>query len=183
VACLLKPSACDGQQLLDLKGLRMWRWVLLLCGAMSWPLHAEVYFGVLTHVSDGDTIWVAPEDGMAAKKLRLLGLDAPEICQTGGVASRDALQQALTGKRLRVSVNFQDQYGRGLARVSAEGQDVGALMVLSGQAWSSRWHGRLTTYAKEEKQARAAHLGVFAGPTAEWPGDFRKRYGSCYPAK
>jgi endonuclease YncB( thermonuclease family) len=165
------------------KGLCMRRWLVWLCCLLPMSLHAEVFWGVLKHVSDGDTFWVMPDGGRAPEKLRLLGLDAPEICQAGGVASRDALQILVTNKRLRVTVNFQDKYGRGLARVWVDGQDVGALMVQSGQAWSSRWHHKLGPYARQEVQARIAHLGVFADSAAEWPGDFRKHFGSCYPTR
>ncbi len=161
----------------------MRRWVLLLCCGLPWALQAEVYWAEATYVSDGDTLWVAPLGGHARRKLRLLGLDAPEICQNGGVASRTALQQLVAHQRLHIQVNFQDSYGRGLARIRVQEQDLGALMVQSGQAWSSRWHRRLGPYAKEEAQARGAQLGLFGDPAAEWPGDFRKHFGSCYPAR
>ena len=161
----------------------MWRCVGLLCWLLPLTGLADVFFGQVTHVSDGDTVWVAPEDGQAPRKLRLQGLDAPEICQAGGVASRDALYQLLNAKRLRVTVNYQDTYGRGLARIRVEEQDVGAIMVQSGQAWSDRWHRSLGPYAGQEAQARSAHLGLFADPAAELPRDFRKRFGSCYPGK
>jgi endonuclease YncB( thermonuclease family) len=146
-------------------------------------LHAEVFDAESTHVSDGDTLWVLPVGGNVPKKLRLLGLDAPEICQPGGVASRDALRQLVAHKRLRVSVNFQDSYDRGLARIRVDGLDVGALMVQSGQAWSNRWHHSLGPYAQQENQARAGRSGLFADLEAELPRDFRKRVGSCYPAR
>lgn len=161
----------------------MRRGVVWLCCCLPVVVQAEVFFAQATYVSDGDTLWVAPLGEHAPRKLRLLGLDAPEICQTGGVAARAALQQLVAKKQLQIKVNFNDSYGRGLARISTEGEDVGARMVLSGQAWSSRWQHRLGPYAKEEAQAKRAHLGVFADPAAEWPGDFRKRFGSCYPSR
>ncbi|MDD2808657.1 thermonuclease family protein [Rhodoferax sp.] len=154
----------------------VWLWFCLL--SPLW-VAAEVFTAKVTYVSDGDTLWVSTK-GMPARKLRLLGLDAPEICQTGGVASRDALRQWVGQHTVQVTVKSQDQYGRGLARVRIDSQDVGALMVASGQAWSSRWHGRLGSYAQQEARARANALGVFANPAAELPRDFRKRVGSCY---
>lgn len=137
----------------------------------------------MTHVSDGDTLWVKPADGRAPRKLRLQGLDAPEICQAGGKASRAALSQLVAGKTVRVTVKYHDTYGRGLARMVVNDRDVGAMLVQSGHAWSARWHRSLGPYAAQERQARAARLGLFANPAAELPRDFRKRVGSCYPGK
>lgn len=143
---------------------------------------AEVFSGQVTHVSDGDTLWVKPPGSAAPRKLRLQGLDAPELCQSGGEASREALESLLANKVVQVTVKYQDVYGRGLAQVKVGGQDVGALMVLAGQAWSSRWHRSLGPYATQESQAKAARRGVFANAGAELPRDFRQRVGSCYPA-
>ncbi len=145
-------------------------------------VNAESFYARATHVSDGDTLWVqvAPTD--APRKLRLLGIDAPELCQSGGAQARVALWQLVRGQLLRVTVKFQDDYGRGLARVEVAQQDVAAAMVSSGNAWSSRWQRQLGPYAQQEAQARAAGLGLFAQPEPQWPGDFRKRHGSCYPS-
>jgi len=160
----------------------MWR-VLVLLGCLPMMVQAEVYFAEVTHVSDGDTLWVKPEGVATPRKLRLLGLDAPEICQSGGVAARDALTALVENVRVRVSVKYQDTYERGLARISVNGEDVGARLVASGHAWSNRWHHNQGPYAKQEAQARDQHLGLFAQTQVEMPRDFRKRFGSCYPAK
>ena len=118
----------------------MWRQILFLCWLLPTCSLAEVWLGQVTHVSDGDTLWVKPEHGSAARKVRLLGLDAPELCQAGGVAARAALQGLVAGQPVQVKVNFQDTYGRDLAHLRVAGRDVGAALVSSGHAWSSRWH-------------------------------------------
>lgn len=141
---------------------------------------AEVYSARASIVSDGDTLWVAPDIGGAPRKLRLQGLDAPEICQSGGLAARDALRALVMQRRLNVQVNYVDDYGRGLARIEVDGQDVGAVLVRQGQAWSYRWRHSLGPYAAQEIQARQARVGVFAEPAPELPRDFRRRNGSCY---
>lgn len=114
------------------------------------------------------------------QKLRLLGIDAPEICQRGGVAARDALRALVWLRMLKVQIKYLDDYGRGLARVEVDGQDVAAVMVQRGQAWSSRWRRSQGPYAVEEALAREAKLGLFAAPDPELPRDFRQRHGSCY---
>jgi len=140
----------------------------------------EAYLARSSIISDGDTLWVVPDAGGTPRKLRLQGVDAPEICQRGGVAAREALRALVIQRRLTVQVKYFDNYGRGLAHIEAEGQDVAAAMVRQGQAWSYRWHRSLGPYAAQEALARQDRIGVFAQPTPELPRDFRQRNGSCY---
>ena len=154
----------------------------ILCTSSS--VHSATAFaGVVAYVSDGDTLWVQPDAGGAARKLRIDGIDAPEICQAGGPASRDALAARALHQRVLVKVLREDDYGRGLARISVEGQDLGAQMVREGQAWSSRWRHSSGPYAAEEAVARRAGRGLFAAGAAEVPRDFRKRHGPCQVPK
>ncbi|OIQ67713.1 hypothetical protein GALL_507050 [mine drainage metagenome] len=141
---------------------------------------AEVFMAIATAVPDGDTLWVQPDSGAPRRKLRLLGIDAPEICQTGGAAARQALRRLVGRNRLRIVVNFNDDYARGLARIEVNGQDVAAAMVRSGNAWSYAWRGRSGPYAEQEAAARRAQAGLFAQPQPERPRDFRQHHGSCY---
>ena len=46
---------------------------------------ARSFEGVVTHVTDGDSLWVRPASGGAPRQIRLQGIDAPEICQAFGV--------------------------------------------------------------------------------------------------
>jgi len=99
------------------------------------------------------------------------------------VAARAALQGLVAGQPVQVKVNFQDTYGRDLAHLRVAGRDVGAALVSSGHAWSSRWHSSLGPYAVQEASARAAGLGLFADPAALLPRDFRQRHGPCQAAR
>ncbi len=141
----------------------------------------ESFTGRIERIVDGDTVWVRPDSGGRPLKLRLEGIDAPEICQAGGEASRAWLVRQVLQKSVRVVVSRQDDYGRGLARVHLRRKDVGAQIVRSGHAWSYRWRSSLGPYAAEERLARRSRLGLFAVSAPELPRDFRKRYGSCYP--
>jgi endonuclease YncB( thermonuclease family) len=153
----------------------------ILCVFLLLPAFAQarVWLGEVTHVSDGDTLWIKAGRGVAPRKVRLLGLDAPELCQPGGEASRAALRALVANKPVQVNVNFQDTYGRDLARLQVDGRDVGAALVGAGHAWSSRWRGSPGPYAVQEASAKAARLGLFADPAALLPRDFRKRHGPC----
>lgn len=167
----------------DDRAVVFWRRLLVVGFSLSFAstvIAEEAYWARATRVSDGDTLWVQPVSGAAPKKLRLQGLDAPELCQTGGLASREALRTLVAQRVLKVRVKYTDIYGRGLAHIEADGQDIAAVMVRSGQAWSHRWRRSLGPYAHQEAQARQAKAGLFAMPAPELPGDFRRRNGSCY---
>ena len=152
--------------------------LLLWCASSA---HAGATFpGLVTYVTDGDTLWVQPDAGGTAVKVRLQGLDAPEICQPGGKAARELLTRLALNKRVTVQVVSHDQYGRTLAAIAVEGGDVGAQLVRAGQAWSYGWRGRPGAYAAEEALARQSRQGVFAAQEPESPRDFRKRHGSCH---
>ena len=137
--------------------------------------------GVVTHVSDGDTVWLRPDGNAQARplKLRLRGIDAPERCQAGGHAATVALAGRVKSVEVVVRVVGTDTYGRLIGDMSRHGDDVGAWMVREGHAWSHRRPGVASTYAKEEREARAARRGLFSDPQAIEPSVFRKRHGPC----
>jgi Micrococcal nuclease (thermonuclease) homologs len=138
--------------------------------------------GRAERVVDGDTLWLVPSDGGRALKLRLQGLDAPELCQPWGPQARDALRALVQGRELRVHVVTRDDYGRLLARVAdAQGRDLGEELVRQGAAWNDGWHRRPGPYAAAERAARALGLGLHADPAALTPREFRHRQGPCVP--
>ncbi len=156
--------------------------IFLLIGILIADISAarEVFVGKVSFVSDGDTLWVRPEQGGPPRKLRIDGIDAPEICQAGGVDSREALAAYVLNHRVEVTVRRYDDYGRGLARLVLEKKDLGAHLVSTGRAWSYRWRSSLGPYSSEEILARQERRGVFASHRPELPRDFRKRHGPCH---
>lgn len=155
--------------------------LFLLALLAGLPASARPLHGVVSHVTDGDTLWVRPAGDRAPVQVRMQGLDAPEICQPFGTQAREALAARVLHRTVRVSTRARDRYSRSVASVSLEGQDVGAWLVQRGYAWSTRYRGRAGPYAREEAQARRARLGLWAAGAVE-PRVFRKRHGSCRPA-
>jgi micrococcal nuclease len=139
----------------------------------------KVYAARVSRVFDGDTLWVKPLDGGRYRKLRIDGIDAPEICQAGGIASRDALARRVLNQVVEVSVRLHDDYGRGLAKLTHQDDDVAAWMVAQGQAWSYRWRRSLGPFKDEEARARQGRKGLFSDASAEVPRAFRQRHGPC----
>lgn len=139
----------------------------------------DEWWGTVTWVVDGDTVRVRPLDGGRPVPIRLHGIDAPEICQDGGIAARDALQRQLMRQRVMVRSLAHDQYGRVLARLALNGDDPAAWLVANGWAWSYQYRTGQGLYAAQQRQAEAQHLGLFATGLPEEPAAFRKRHGAC----
>lgn len=153
---------------------------LLGCALLPGAWAADrVYEARVTRVFDGDTLWVQPLPDGRYRKLRLDGLDAPEICQDGGVASRDALAARVLLQVVTVRERARDDYGRALVQLEHAGADVGSVMVRQGMAWSYRWRHSDGPYARDEALARDQMKGLFAAGSPENPRDFRRRHGPC----
>jgi endonuclease YncB( thermonuclease family) len=112
--------------------------------------------------SDGDSFRYGTE------RVRLLGLDAPELAQTCTSASgewpcgrdaRNRLAELLETTSLTCKPEDHDQYDRLLATCSSAEGDIGAILVAEGMAVSSG------PYWREEGAARSARRGI-------WSGDF-----------
>lgn len=136
--------------------------------------------GEVTYVTDGDTLWVRPERGSPPRKLRLDGIDAPEICQAHGEAAKAALAGRVLHRQVTVSTRATDDYDRALATLRLDGEDINGWLVSQGHAWSYRFKKDDGPYTAEERSARRAARGLFADTGAERPRDFRKRHGSCH---
>jgi micrococcal nuclease len=157
------------------------RWLVLMASLVLAPAHAaRSWEGRVTYVTDGDTLWVQPLSGGAPLKLRLEGLDAPEICQPWGPESQRALSALLQGQPVRVHAKGQDAYGRRLSQIQFQGQDVGQWLVHQGHAWSIRFQGRAGRYAPEQQDAQKHSRGLFSQPEPRLtPRQFRQRHGAC----
>jgi endonuclease YncB( thermonuclease family) len=147
-------------------------------GALARP--SSDFQGKVTHVTDGDSLWVQPAATAATIEVRLVDIDAPEICQAWGAQARDALKRLVQGKTVTLHAVAKDQYGRTLARVALGTLDVNERLVLDGHAWSARGRGNTGPLMAQERAARAAHRGLHAQDGAQFPSDFRRARGSCH---
>jgi endonuclease YncB( thermonuclease family) len=133
----------------------------------------EVMLAGQPRVVDGDTLVLGDE------RIRLLGLDAPELAQTctragdawpcGRVAGQ-YLRRLIGTSAVRCAGRATDRYGRRLAVCMAGQQDLNARMVSDGYAVA------FGDYQDEEAAARAARAGLWAG-TFEQPHEWRARHG------
>jgi len=78
--------------------------------------------GKVVKVSDGDTIWVL--DTKKKVKVRLLGIDAPEIKQAFGEESKMILVGLIEKQNVIVVGNNKDRYGRLIGKVLLDDRDI-----------------------------------------------------------
>ena len=120
-------------------------------------------------VHDGDTL-TAVDAVNVQHKVRLQGIDAPEVKQAFGTKARDRLAELTLRKVVRVNVHEHDRYGRLLADIEAGGQSVNRRMVADGMAWHYSRYSKDAGLAAAEREARAARRGLWAdkAPVAPW---------------
>ena len=136
--------------------------------------------GVVTRVVDGDTVWLKTSASQQPLKLRIQGIDAPEICQAGGVQAQNALKARVMGQRVTVTSTAHDDYGRSVGTLHLQGEDMGRWLVANGHAWVYSFRHKKPAYGDEFDKARAARRGLFGDAAAVEPRAFRKSHGSCH---
>jgi endonuclease YncB( thermonuclease family) len=118
-------------------------------------------FTAKAFVIDGDTI--AFDRGRT--RVRLFGIDAPEMSQFGGKAARGHLIRMIGGRRVLVRPVDIDRYGRVVARVRCEDDDVCEAMVRDGYAVAMLAY--CGDYLEAERAARHDRRGLWKA-SADW---------------
>lgn len=122
-------------------------------------------------VHDGDTVTCLDESGRR-QKVRLTGIDAPELDQPHGRASRDALRGKI-GSVVRVEEQGRDQHGRLLGKLFVGDRDINLEMVADGHAWAFAGFSRDGPLDEAQDAAQKARKGLWADPAAIAPSRWR----------
>jgi micrococcal nuclease len=147
-----------------------------LCASSAWAQAASYPFtltGKVVSVTDGDTIKLL--QGEKLYKIRLNGIDAPEMGQAYGRKSKEYLASLVFGKRVAVIVRDTDRYGRYVGDLLIDGKSASAELVAAGLAWHYVYYSKDEKLAALEKEARAKKLGLWADPNPIPPWEFRHK--------
>ena len=139
------------------------------CGHRPAPA-SPVWYVVSVH--DGDTLR-AIDPQKVEHKVRLSGIDAPELGQPFGRVARDRLRELALRQQVAVQVHDQDRYGRDLATLEAGGEDLNRQLVAEGLAWHFTRYSDDARLAAAEAEARAAGRGLWADPKPVPPWEWR----------
>lgn len=136
--------------------------LLAACQPLDDAGHPEAVSVV--HVIDGDTVIV--ERNGDEERVRLLGIDAPEVAHGGKPGEPCADEATELTERLTATTAVEiipdttqaetDQYGRTLAYIEANGQDVSAELLRAGLAEVYYSAPDINRYGDYEKLAAQA---------------------------
>jgi len=88
---------------------------------------------VVTKIIDGDSIVV--KHGKKYIEIRLYGIDSPEWKQRSSQMSKKFIKKLIYKKNVVVMPQYHDSYGRLVALIQHDGQDVNGELVRVGAAW------------------------------------------------
>lgn len=117
--------------------------------------------GRVIGVHDGDTITLLVA-GNQQVKVRLDGIDAPELAQPYGQKAKQALSDFVFGKDARIESAGQDKYGRTLGTVYVGTINVNAMLIQKGMAWVYRQYPHPPEWERLEEFARNTSAGLWA---------------------
>ena len=159
---------------------RHWLKCLTIClGFLASGVSAEVLFGTVIAVHDGDTVTLKNESGQ--KKVRLAGIDAPELSQPYGAESRAALRETVFDRQVHVETSRNDRYGRIVGKVLLDGVDINLKQIKSGVAWVYLTYLKELSrddrivYLEAEAQSKAVSAGLWKDSNPVEPWIWRKK--------
>jgi endonuclease YncB( thermonuclease family) len=130
--------------------------------------------GTVVGIHDGDTLRLRTSN--ATIKVRLFGIDAPELGQPFSRASREKLSELTFRRKVQLIAHGKDAYSRQLAEVVLEdGTNVNNEMVRAGMAYYFRRYTRSKVLENMENEARRERRGVWSVDGLIPPWEFRKR--------
>lgn len=142
-------------------GSRVLATLLFAVIAISSPADAQMLTGTAT-ATDGDSLVVG------SQRVRLFGIDAPELdqtCATDGNAwqcgadAKQQLHELVTGQRVDCQITGTDQYGRSLGRCSTEFLQLNEAIVELG--WAVAYREYSQDYVEAEERAKLRKAGIW----------------------
>ena len=142
------------------------------------PLPSLAWEARVVGITDGDTITVESASGGDRVKIRLHGIDAPELRQPYGQAAKSFLMSTVLFKKVDVQPTPQrtDRYGRVVAIVKVP--DVGILQELlleRGLAWiHPKYCKNCSDWEVLQLQAQNQQRGLWIESQPISPWEWRK---------
>lgn len=158
----------------------MIRCCLLLALLLPLPGWAESYSAKVLAVIDGDTVLVLR--GAHPVKIRLGDIDAPEKAQPFGDAATTSLTELLAHRRVELDTQAVDRYGRTVAQIFLDGENINAEQVRRGWAWEYSFGHRNDAFRALQDEARQARRGLWAAARPIPPWRWRKRHPHAWTA-
>jgi endonuclease YncB( thermonuclease family) len=125
-------------------------------------------------ITDGDTIVVLTSENKQVK-IRLEGIDCPELKQDFGKRAKQATSDLCFGKEVKIVQTGKDRYGRTLAYVYTGDKCVNHELLKSGMAWHFKKYNNDARLIVFESMARKSKVGIWSVKGQIPPWEFRKK--------
>ncbi|EAI4456473.1 thermonuclease [Campylobacter upsaliensis] len=136
--------------------------------------------GKVSRVIDGDTIELLaktskenPYNHIAKLKIRLYGIDAPELKQAYGKEAKEYLSALVLKQEVGLIIENKDKYDRFVGTIFLKGQDINKEMVKNGYAHAYESFSK--KYLAEQADAKMFKLGLWQDEKAVKPSEFRRK--------
>ena len=136
--------------------------------------HAATRSGTIERVVDGDTI-VFLITGAKTQRVRLADIDTPELDQPWGLEAKAALKVWAENRRAEIRIVDTDRYGRLVATLWVDGENINRKLVAEGHAWVYRRYLRDRALLRLEASAKAGGIGLWSGKDAVEPRVWRRQ--------
>ena len=140
----------------------------------------------VVRIVDGDTIQVIDSNGIKFK-IRLLGIDTPELKQCFGYESSLSLKKIIDGKSVIIISKPEKnkpytlgRYKRIIGKIILNGKDINLEMVQKGMAWHYKKYIKSQnvedrqSYNNAEQDARLNKIGLWSDVNPVAPWEWRK---------
>ena len=139
--------------------------------------YAYSFVGQVDYVLDGDTLSVMSDGGY--HRVRVAGVDAPELSQPYGLEAARVMRKLLEGQTVLVSVVEEDKYGREVGQVFVNNRCLSCVLLAKGAAWHWQYFDKSSVHFEQhsqlEKLAREKKLGLWKDEAAVAPWVWRRQ--------
>ncbi len=145
----------------------------------SKPRQLPLELGTVERIIDGDTYEIRLDRTNGLARVRLAWLDAPEQAQPYGMEATTWAKAALLGKRVVLTVQETDPYGRLVSQLNVASVDqmwdVGATLARMGLAWlDPRFSEGREGLREDQVLAKGEGIGLWSQPNPLPPWDWRR---------
>ncbi len=155
------------------------RTLVVLLSLLPIATHAEIIVGRVSNIVDGDTLTLTDTNNQL-HKIRLFGIDAPEITQDFGQRAKTDLAALALNQHANADCRMAERPGSVLCVVTVGAQDIGMELIRKGAAWSYPPHNAQQSakeradYAQAEFMAKIHRDGLWNSKNPTPPWDWRR---------
>ena len=145
--------------------------ILLILLGIS--LKSSAFEAIVTAVTDGDTIKIEYQNKTI--KVRLAGIDTPELKQEFGPESKKTLEDKVLNKTVYIDGDKKDRYGRLIADLKIGSRWINKELVEEGYAWHYKQYSKDQVLAVAESNAKKEAKGLWISHNPMPPWEYRRK--------